>query len=336
LSVRHIFLFLFSVLAVAATAEEPRGVLRDPVAWLQRASDQMNLRMPGSAPFHMKVSFQALPGIELNKKPQILSGQGSYEEIWVSPKQWRREVSLGSYHAVEVAYNGQRKFQASSDFEPGRVLMLLEALLNPVPRNYLSPELNDIPLAWKIEDHAADKTPYVRIGRSIMGMQHSFVSSYTFLPSGLLVLSNEAGLVTGRQDDIVFAGKVVARRITVQAGGQEVLAADVVVEAADKIDPETFDIPGAPASPGRTMRPLHFYETSKLSLSVDFSILGSSPTASAIRQVIDRHGVPRETELLTGESKDGSAALMDGLRRASGHPAKIDNDPCETVIYGYY
>ena len=84
------------------------------------------------------------------------------------------------------------------------------------------------------------------------------------------------------------------------------------------------------------MRPLHFYETSKLSLSVDFSILGSSPTASAIRQVIDRHGVPRETELLTGESKDGSAALMDGLRRASGHPAKIDNDPCETVIYGYY
>ena len=58
------------------------------MGWFQRASDQMNLRGPDGAPFHMKVAFTALPGLELlegKKKPQIMTGDGVYEETWLAP-----------------------------------------------------------------------------------------------------------------------------------------------------------------------------------------------------------------------------------------------------------
>jgi hypothetical protein len=49
----------------------------------------MNLRMPGCTPFHMRVTFHALPGIELlgpKERSSILTGDGIYEETWLAPK----------------------------------------------------------------------------------------------------------------------------------------------------------------------------------------------------------------------------------------------------------
>ena len=72
---------LFATLAFSATARaanEPKNA----TAWFQRADDQMNLRAPGSTPFHMKVAFRALPGIVLDKEEssQIIAGDGIYDE----------------------------------------------------------------------------------------------------------------------------------------------------------------------------------------------------------------------------------------------------------------
>ena len=86
--------------------------------WFQRASDIMNLRLPGSAPFHMRITFHASPGMELlsfKEKPEIVTGDGVYEETWLALHQWRREVTLAGYHAIEEESGGGRKMQASSD-----------------------------------------------------------------------------------------------------------------------------------------------------------------------------------------------------------------------------
>src|SRR5271170_6463978 len=116
------FLF-FACLMFPMAAQTDGADPKDATGWFQRASDQMNLRVFGAAPFHMKVVFTALPGLELldkKKKPQIITGDGVYEETWIAPHHWRREVSLGSYHAVEVESQAGRKMQASSDYEPSR------------------------------------------------------------------------------------------------------------------------------------------------------------------------------------------------------------------------
>jgi hypothetical protein len=40
--------------------------------------------------------------LDKEESSQIISGDGTYEETWVAPKRWRREVTLGSYQAIEV------------------------------------------------------------------------------------------------------------------------------------------------------------------------------------------------------------------------------------------
>src|SRR5690348_13940727 len=79
---------------------------KDATNWFEHASDQMNLRLPNSMPFHLRVKFHAFPGLELlpPDRTEILSGNGVYEETWLSQDRWRREVSLGSYHAIETQF----------------------------------------------------------------------------------------------------------------------------------------------------------------------------------------------------------------------------------------
>ena len=111
--------FACLILPISAQTNDPDP--KDATGWFQRASDQMNLRGFGAAPFHMKVVFTALPGLELldkKKQPQIITGDGVYEETWIAPHHWRREVTLVNYHAVEVESAKGRMMQASSDYEP--------------------------------------------------------------------------------------------------------------------------------------------------------------------------------------------------------------------------
>ncbi|MGA2674546.1 MAG: hypothetical protein ABSE99_15105 [Terracidiphilus sp.] len=164
-------------LMVPAAAQTGASQPKDAAGWFQRASEQMNLRVFGVASFHMKVTFHAFPGIQLldEKKSEkeggseILAGDGVYEETWASTTEWRREVTLGPYHAIEVQFGRVRKMQADSDYEPSRVLMLLDALLDPIPHNILNPDLGDTRFSWKIDRHTGGKVPYVRISNNRFG-----------------------------------------------------------------------------------------------------------------------------------------------------------------------
>src|ERR1700694_4473558 len=92
----------------ALDAPEPKNSM----AWFQRASDRMTLRTPSSPPFHLTVKFQAFAGEEMldaGQKSDFITGDGDYQETWLSVHEWRREVTLAGYHAREVESNGVRK-----------------------------------------------------------------------------------------------------------------------------------------------------------------------------------------------------------------------------------
>jgi hypothetical protein len=324
-------------IAAHPAAKEP-----DPwTEWFQRAFNQMDLRKPGSTPFHLKAVFHAFPGVVFSKKEsdQILSGDGTYEETWLTPTRWRREVTFGSYHAVEVESETGRRMQASSDYEPSRVLMLLESLLYPVPRDLYSPSLAQEHYFWKIEKGAAGGQSYVkvstnggdavRVGDTMLG--------YLFLPSGELLQSIDRDLVTNWTNPRVFAGRLVPQHIQVQAGTQDLLTAEVTIEAAGAIG-AGLELPGPPAEPGMTLRPLHTYEVHGWDYSDSFSYAAGPEGGprGAFRKILDRHGAVREVELIYSPDPEGIAPTISHVRTNTIRPPTIDKSPCEIAVTVYF
>ncbi len=244
--------FILSCLLGHGIAQAAPSEPKTAIEWFQRANDQMNIRMPGSAPFHMTVKFRAFPGEELlgmKEKSQIIVGDGVYEEIWLAPHHWRREVTFGSYHAVEVETGQGRKIQASSGYEPSRVLTLLWALLYPVTRDAASREFqNEGGPAWKVDHVTVGNLVLVRICRSVGNESGNIADSYYFFPQGALLIENGAGITISREHDKVFASKIVPTHISVGARERELVKAEVTIEPQGRPDPSLFDLPGPPPS----------------------------------------------------------------------------------------
>jgi hypothetical protein len=224
--------FALASTKLCASAKQSSGAM----VWFERANDRVNLRMAGAAPFHLSVRFHAYPGLEFIKgKPTILSGDGIYEETWLSLHEWEREINFAGYHALEIQSGGVRKMEATSDYEPARVAMLLDAILNPISRYALSSVLQEGREHWKIESGSKDDHPYVKISsmRSI-SPAITLGTAYLLMPDGVLLAWNENGLITTWQDLTEFSGRAVARHISIQADTRELVSADISVSATNE------------------------------------------------------------------------------------------------------
>lgn len=316
------------------SAKKPDSVSAQ--TWFEHASGLMNLRMPGTAPFRMKVTFHAYPGMDFSKKGKstIITGDGTYEEVWLSPHQWRREVTFPEYHAVEVEANGVRKYQADSDYEPSRVLMMLNALLYPVPLNWFSPEYRESDEDWKIEHLTAEAMAYVTLTHRDTGTSGRwFYYSYAFLPDGILIRSDYLGLVTSWDKDVQFSGKLIPLHFECQALGHTLLSADVTIEPPGQVDPKLFELAGPAASPGMTMRPFHQFEIKLAQYYDPFSSFAGPPPHGVFREIIDRHGQARETEVIDSPEPGDDENFVRINRTKRFYPAKIDGDPCEETFW---
>lgn len=329
--------FVPVVVVAASTAASPVPAPEPATAqaWLEHANALMNIRELGAAPFHMKVTFHAFPGFDFSKKnkPGIITGDGTYEETWLSPEQWRREVSFPGYHAVEIRANAVRKYHADADYEPSRVLMMLDALLYPVPLNFYSREYPESSNEWKIEHLTAGTLAYISLTHRDRGMNNDwFYYSYSVLPNGILVRSNFLGLVTSFSQDTVFSGRVVPQHFEIQALGRTLLTADVTIAPAGDVDPKMFEMDGPPATPGLSMRPFHMFEIKLGGGTFSSTFLGPSPRGS-YRSIIDRKGQLRETEVIDSPTPQNDENEVDAIRTYHGAPGKVDGDPCEETFW---
>jgi TonB family protein len=103
--------------AMATYADEKKDSAQEFV----KASDLTDIRSPGSQPF------------ELDAKVDIwgVSGKlipGSYKLVWVSPSEWREELSFSGYSRVRVGGNERYWQQRSLDYEPMQINELSEAI----------------------------------------------------------------------------------------------------------------------------------------------------------------------------------------------------------------
>jgi hypothetical protein len=298
----------------------------------------MTLRMPGCAPFHLHVTFKANPGEEmLNRadKASVITGDGVYDEIWLEPHKWHREVTLGDYHAVEVEGDGGRKMQAGTDYEPSRVLMLLDSLLTPVPKSLFSKE-NGRSGHWKADTVKAGDTTLMRLSSSFGNQHADFFDSYYFhLTTGLLLMSNSKGLITLRSGFQVFDNKAVPKDLVIKAGERTLLEAQITIAPAGEVNPDWFVLEGPAAEPGMTLRPLQPSDVRMPDLGEGFSWisqeLGPGPAFSMF-VVLDRSGHYREAEILLAPSPREAAIILSHFRRQHIKPATIDHSPCQVQV----
>jgi hypothetical protein len=266
-----------------------------------------------------------------------VAGDGVYEEMWLAPHTWRREVTLAGYHAIETYSSQTRKMQASSDYEPSRVLMLLNALLDPIPRNLVSFEFSKKEGAgsWKIDHVASGSLSLVRISIG-QGNEHGkLTDAFYFTARGILALRNSLGLTTTWADDALFAGIVVPNHLALKAADRDLLTAEVAIEAADKTDPAMFDLPGGAAEPGMTLRPLQQFEVRWPDLDESFGWtepgMDTTQPGFSLSRVLDRHGRWRELELIQVLNLHDAGAIMTHAREERNKPATIDGSPCEVA-----
>ena len=328
--------------AFAQTSDQP---LNNPTEWFKRAYDALDLRVPGAAPFHMKVSFRAFPGQEFRgfrEKNEIVTGDGRYEETWISTNQWRREVWLGEYHAVEVQSPATgRKMHSDSEYEPSRVLMLLNALYYPIPRYLVSSEFKHRGgSGWKIDDIDFAGQSLVRISKSVGSQSADYTDAFVFQPHGLLNLRNQDGMSIVWSDYEPFASKLVAKELTILAGDRKLITAHITIEPPSEAKPREqseFDLPGAQAEPGTTLRPLQFYEVRLPDLSDHWVRMTAGNSQGKpiflMRSVLDQHGRYRELEIIYAPNPADAENILAHFRSLRHKPPTIDGSPCEFAVH---
>jgi hypothetical protein len=88
-----------------------------------RIRQAVDIRLEGSPAFHLKTSFHSEDG----------GAKGTYEETWVSPRKWRREVALNDIVVVEVSREGTFYRTFPGKYAPRLADDILDALSFNLP-----------------------------------------------------------------------------------------------------------------------------------------------------------------------------------------------------------
>jgi hypothetical protein len=286
--------------------------------YLLRAEEVTNIRVAGSTPFHMKIHFVASGNI-------AFTGEGSFEETWLAPDKWRREVSFGAYHAVEVQEPSKHTFQASSDYEPKRLLLLMRLLLDPVGKQ------SDVS-RWSVEPEA-NRLIYTPPTTSAPSPSDVL----EFNPDGSP--SKHAGAPeTTWSDYVEFSGKAVARNISVTAVAGELFKISVgELEAVRADTPLLTDTePGTDA----TMSFLHVGNSvtaPKVTRAPDpkipKSLRGTRQDGFVVVDLtIDRTGAAREVEALYASDLAFIPVAVKTVSMYHFEPARLHGTPVEFLV----
>jgi hypothetical protein len=292
-----------------------------PSDYLQRAEKVTNIRATGSTPFHVKVHFVASGNVEF-------TGEGDYEEIWLAPDKWRREVSFGTYHAVETQETSKHTFQASSDYEPKRLLLFMRMI---APRTMEDPPIttgDTDHFEWKVEPGA---NRLVHNPSTALAPLTSIDFNLDGSPSKL------SGSAETRWSDYVeFSGKAVARTIGLTNATGPLLNINVVQLDAVKANtalltnsaPETdATMTIMPFGRGFAMPPkLTHAQHPQFPIGLDGIGLAGFVVVDF---AVDRRGAAREVEALYASEPTFIPGAVKAVSKYRFKPARLNGTPVE-------
>jgi hypothetical protein len=196
---------------------------------LERGKQNSDMHMPGSAPFLIKMSFNAAGAV-------AHTGTGEISETWLSGRSWRYEQTMGDYSEVRIGVRGQT-YEKKVNEVPLRVQMLRNAMFWPVGGNPSNSSLRSAAAQW-------DGKPVtcVLLGNgeqaNAPGRRWEETEYCVDNASGLLKIYSRAPgsyAVYAYGQDVQFHGRQVPDQITMYMGGAEVMQAHLssITDAAD-------------------------------------------------------------------------------------------------------
>lgn len=91
---------------IASAAADKNDKREDVPTMIERAKEHYDFRVDGAPSFRLKVAFKIA-------QENGSTADGTYSEVWVSRRQWRRETVLGDFRRTEVAA-GRKKWTLDS------------------------------------------------------------------------------------------------------------------------------------------------------------------------------------------------------------------------------
>lgn len=304
-----------------------------PVPGAEDLIDQVNhtcaLRGDGAQPFHLQVSFLASGSAEF-------VGKGTYEEIWLGPRRWKREVHFGEFSSVEAREEDQHRIQSSNVYVPKRVMELV-SLLNC----QIDPDQKKV--KWHFDPQSSSSAWTF----TAKGKNDELSSRLIFYhnPQLLGAIVNEEGtkLFSGYRE---LDGHYIPFNFLMQdAQAHELLKATVESFTLKPSIPESLianlkddsglslAIPKFSGNPADT----NIGSAPKLIRSQDpyFPATKSGKLGRLtvmITLIVDASGEPREPEVVLSASPDFDSAALSAVKKYQFRPAMLRGKPVQTRI----
>lgn len=290
-------------------------------------------RTKGSPAFHLKGTFQGAG--------DFASYQGNYEETWIAPNRWRREITIGDKSMVETRIGEDRYGQTVDPGIAEVVRKVLDLFCAEFPGYaYGTPDTD-----WTMAEIEFQKIPVTRVAMSHTdddGNIH-YPRAYYFDQKGLIrarsnVLSwPDSHPETVTYDEFAeFAGKQVPRRIDSELDGVHTFTAHInVLELAQPLPDSSFfvlpgaEIPFASATlhvSEKDMR--HFVLKKARPVYSQFMLQTRVQGTVVLRVIVDKSGVPIKVSAVSGHPALVPAAI-DAAKKWRYKPYLVDGNPVE-------
>jgi hypothetical protein len=292
-----------------------------PSDYLRRAREVTNIRAAGSTPFHMRVHFVASGKVEF-------TGEGDYEETWLAPDRWRREVSFGAYRAVEVQETSKHTFQASSDYEPKRLLLLLRMIAPTATEDVSTITEDNDHFDWNIQPGA---------NRLVHSPSTTLApwSIIDFNPDGSPSVASGSA-ETRWSDYVEFSGKAVARTISLTSSTGPLLKINVAQLDAVKANTPLLSNSAPEADATMTFMPLGQGSVMAPKLThapkPKFANIlpGAHPQGFVVVDLaVDRRGAAREVEALYASNLAFIPEAVKAVSKNHFKAASLNGTPVE-------
>jgi TonB family protein len=216
---------IFALRVYAADDKKPQEQTESSEL-LARAGALQDIRADGSQPFHLHLQVHAQ---HITTKPV----DGSYDEVWLAPDKWRREMTFPGFTQVEVGDKDSKWVSRNASFRPS-VAYAISRALDRLSRKDLLAEEKVLTVRTKRKEGVELRCTDLQVS----SRKHSLC----FGPSGTLFSEETPTERFEYQDYGKFGVKLFPRHMQVYQSGERVL--DIRAEElplASNLAPELFE-----------------------------------------------------------------------------------------------
>ncbi len=295
---------------------------------LERARQNSAMHMPGTAPFDIKVSFNAVGDSHS-------SGYGEVEETWLNGQTWRWSARLGDYSQLRIFYQGTAYDDKPRGHMPLRLQMVRNSVFWPVVGNFAPTLMRMATAKWEGTDVACILISGAGNEASATPGRRWEENEFCIDPkTGLLRIHSEAPGIYSVYDyngAVQFHGRTLPRQTTIVEGGTTVLQIHLDSITDPNNDPNQF-VPTKKMmshGPGAIMvGPFRFPESVRAPAGYSGEI---KPVI--VHAILDQKGKVLDAEVVGSSDPALSAAALGVVWHSSYMPAQRQDRPLQREAF---